>query len=215
MKTTLLLLALLLPLCATQSAQAKKDAPSRAATKDCKWEKVEDAKLGLAAWVERCDYGFRRIDLYAEGNALMERFSDGGKPDAVIETFELKPDEKIEDGVRRIFTEHTDKALAKRCVLKPYKGIDEKVPPGVKRYTFVPNAQYQKEVDKTSSPDEVGDPACGDWGDAPDGIQYFETQPGNNAHRVMFVRVGQDEPLFDENTLRLLPAAAEEVPQNY
>ena len=54
---------------------------------------------------------------------------------------------------------------------------------------------------RKADPNEVGDPPCGEWGDAPDGIQYFEVQPGER--RVLFVRVGQDEPLFDEKTLRL------------
>ncbi len=49
------------------------------------------------------------------------------------------------------------------------------------------------------------DPPCGDWGDSPDGIQYFEAQPSSGARKVLFVRVGQDQPLFDERTLRLLP----------
>jgi hypothetical protein len=39
----------------------------------------------------------------------------------------------------------------------------------------------------------------------PDGIQYFEV-PAGEGRRVLFVRVGQDEPLFDEQTLRVLPA---------
>jgi len=217
MKTSLLLLALLLPLCAT-SVQAKKDAPSRAASKGCTWEKLSDAKLGLDAWVSRCDYGFRKIDFFAQGNALMMRYSDGGKPDAVLETFELKPDEAIEAGIKRVFAEHTpDKDLVARCELKPYKGYQEKRPPGVKRYTFVANAALQKEVDAKTDPGDIPEPACGEWGDAPDGIQYFEAQPSNNAHRVMFVRAGQDEPLFDDYTLHLQPAPAAnmENPPNY
>jgi hypothetical protein len=75
----------------------------------------------------------------------------------------------------------------------------------VKRFTFVPNAAYQKELDAKADPDEVPDSPCGEWGTAPDGIQYFETQPASGARKVLFVRVGQDEPLFDEKTLRLLP----------
>jgi hypothetical protein len=94
--------------------------------------------------------------------------------------------------------------LAARCVLAPFPG-PPKPPAGVERYTFVPDARYQKELDAKRNPDEVGDPPCGDWGDAPDGIQYFEAQSGSR--RVAFVRVGQDTPLFDENTLRLLPPA--------
>jgi hypothetical protein len=89
-------------------------------------------------------------------------------------------------------------------VLKPYKYYKAS-PRGIKRYTFVPSPAYQKQVDAAQDPNEVGDPACGDWGDAPDGIQYFEVQPASKlARRVLFVRVGQDEPLFDEQTLRIL-----------
>jgi hypothetical protein len=220
MKNILLLIALTLPLAAHA---AKSDKPSRPASKDCKWEQLSDDKMGLALWVSRCDYHDRKIDHFIKGNAMYERFSDGGKPAALIETFELNKDESIEAGLKRIFAEKTpDKNLVKRCELKPYHGEGEKVPPGVKRYTFQPDAAFQKELDKKrkdSGDDGVGDPDCGEWGDAPDGIQYFETQPGNNPHRVMFVRVGQDEPLFDDYTLRLLPPAStlrvEENPPNY
>jgi hypothetical protein len=38
----------------------------------------------------------------------------------------------------------------------------------------------------------------------PDGIQYFEV-PAGEGRKVLFVRAGQDGPLFDEQTLRVLP----------
>ena len=181
-----------------------KDAPSRAADKGCAWEKIDDKALGLAAWVERCDYGFRKINLYVKQNALMQHYSDGGEDEALIEVFDLKDGETPEAGVKRIFAEHTpDKDLVARCLLKAYS--DEPVPAGRKRYTFKPTAALQKELDKKTDPGDIPEPPCGDWGYAPDGIQYFETQPAGGARRIMFVRAGQDEPLFDENTLRLLP----------
>ena len=43
--------------------------------------------------------------------------------------------------------------------------------PGVRRYTFVPNGAYRKELAAQAVPGEIGDPPCGDWGDAPDNIQ--------------------------------------------
>jgi len=90
-----------------------------------------------------------------------------------------------------------------RCVLAPYHDASTKTPAGVLRYTFVPNKAYQKTLDAHASPDEVPDPPCGDWGEAPDGIQYFEAQPSSGVAKVLFVRIGQDEPLFDDATLRL------------
>jgi hypothetical protein len=174
------------------------DHPSRAPQKGCKWEKVSDAKLGFEAWVQRCDFGSRKIDLFIKGSSLFQRFSDGGAPDPLIDVLPLLPGETAEVGIKRIFASHTKAQLAKRCVLIAYEG-DRR--PGANRFTFVPDRVFQKELDKKADPNEVGDPPCGDWGDAPDGIQYFEAQPG--ARSVLFVRVGQDEPLFDEKTLRL------------
>ena len=201
------LFALFLAGALPMAAAVPKDAPSRPADKGCKWEKLSDAKVGLEAWVQRCDYGFRKIDFLIQGKSLALRYSDGGgKPDPLVDVLDLLPGETTEAGLKRIFASKTDPKVAKRCVLAPYHGLDEKVPPGVKRFTFVPDARYQKELDKKAKPDEVGDPACGDWGDAPDGIQYFETQPASGSGKVLFVRAGQDIPLFDDYTLKLLPA---------
>jgi hypothetical protein len=181
---------------------APKDGPSRPPFKDCAWMKLSDATVGLDAWVQRCDYGFRKIDFLFVGNSLAVRYSDGGPPDPLVDVIDLLPGETPEAGVRRVFASHTDRTIAARCVLAPSRRT--KPPPGAKRYTFVPNAAYRKELKRKEDPNEVGDPPCGDWGDAPDGIQYFEVWPATKARKVLFVRVGQDQPLFDENTLRLI-----------
>jgi len=168
-------------------------APSRPPEHGCKWEQLVDKNLGFEVAVQRCDYGFRKIDFFIKGNQLFVRYSDGGAPDPVIDVFDLQPKETAEAGLRRIFAAHTGKKVASGCKLVPY--AEEKPRVDVKRYTFVPK------ILPKSNPDEVGDPQCGEYGDAPDGIQYFEVQPG--ARKVLFVRVGQDVPLFDEQTLRL------------
>ncbi len=203
--------ALLLCVAATavsiDATAAPGDLPSRPAFKGCQWERLADPVIGLAAWVQRCDYGFRKIGFLFAGNSLAVRYSDaGGAPDPLVDVIDLAPGETPEAGVRRFFVEHTDNALAARCVLAPWRG--GKTPVGAKRYTFVPNAAYAKELKRTADPNEVGDPPCGDWGEAPDGIQYFEAWPASKVRKVLFVRVGQDEPLFDENSLRLIDAAS-------
>src|SRR5258706_5352259 len=191
------LLPLLFVLLAATAAAG--DQPSRAPGKGCKWEKVSNTTLGLEAWVQRCDYGFRKIDLFIKGSSLFIRYSDGGAPDPLVDVLPLAKGETAAAGIKRIVASHTDKKLVKRCVLAPYRGDTR---PGAKRYTFIPDRAYKKELDAKADPNEVGDPPCGDWGDAPDGIQYFEVQAG--VRSVLFVRVGQDEPLFDEKTLRLI-----------
>lgn len=180
---------LLLVLFATATA----DKPSRPADKDCKWEKFSNAAVGLEAWVERCDYGFRKIDFLAQGRSLAMRYSDGGKPENVVDVFDRLPNESGVAAVTRIFAAHTAKALAAKCVARPY--ADPNGRKDVKRYTFV--LKNPKKIKETPDGD-IPEPPCGDWGDSPDGIQYFEVHPT----KILFVRVGQDIPLFDEQTLR-------------
>ena len=135
-------------------------------------------------------------------NSLAVQFSGGGGPDPLVDVFELRPTETPEAGARRLFAERTEKSLAERCVLIPYK--DGKPPAGVRRFTFVPDKALEKELAAKNNPDEVPEPPCGDWGDAPDGIQYWEAQPETGVRKILFVRVGQDVPLFDEQTLKLI-----------
>ena len=177
------------------------DKPSRAAEKGCIWEKFLDRKVGLQAWVQRCDFGFRKIDFLARGSSLAMRYSDGGEVAPLVDVYDLTAGETAEAGLRRLFNAHTDRKIASRCVLAPYTGSPS--PKGVLRYTFLPDHAFGKELEAKANPNDVPDPPCGDFGDAPDGIQYFEVHPG--ARRVLFVRVGQDTPLFDEETLRILP----------
>ena len=207
--------SVLLLSCATAAlaaAPAAADKPSRAPEKGCKWEKVTSPTLGFEAWVQQCTFGARTIRLYAKVNKLMQHWSDGGEDEALVESFPLEPNESAEAGVKRVFATHTaDKALVAGCVLHPYSPEGEdppRLPAGVKRYDFQPNAALQKQIDAKRGPDDDGvpDPPCGEWGYMPDGIQYFETQRGANA--VLIVRAGQEEhPQFDEQTLRVPPAA--------
>jgi hypothetical protein len=183
-------------------AAAQTGRPSRPPVKGCAWEKASDAAAGLEAWVQRCDFGFRKIDFVFKGNALAVRYSDGGEPDPLVEVFEQRPGESPAAAIRRVYLGHTDAGLAPRCMLVPFNAY--RTPPGAKHYAFAPGPAYRKELKAKQNPDEVGEPPCGDWGVAPDGIQYFEVRPLGKSRKILFVRVGQDEPLFDEQTLRPL-----------
>jgi hypothetical protein len=181
---------------------AKEGGPSRLPVKGCSWVKLADATVGLSAWVQKCDFGFRKIDFLFKANSLTIRYSDGGEPESVVDIIDLLPGESVKDGLKRFFKSVTEENISKRCVLARHSVA--KLPTGVIRYTFLPNATYQKELDAKTNPNEVGEPPCGDWGDTPDGIQYFEAHPKSKVRKVLFVRVGQDEPLFDDKTLKLI-----------
>jgi hypothetical protein len=184
-------------------AAAQTGEPSRASLPGCVWEQRSSAAAGLAAWVQRCDYGSRKIDLFFKDNTLAIQYSDGGEPSAVIEVFDLRQGETPAAGVKRVFADLTaDKTFVERCVLTPYR--ETRAPAGVLRFTFVPDTEYKKELDEQADPSDIPEPPCGEWGIAPDGIQYFEAAEAGKVRKLLFVRVGQDTPLFDENTLQLI-----------
>src|SRR5689334_24942778 len=134
MNLPLILLGLL---AVSAPAAPKKGGPSRPPVKGCAWEKLSDRSLGLEAWVQRCDFGFRKIDLRFSKGSLAVHYSDGGgELDPLVDAFDLKPGETTEAGIRRLFAARTEKSLAVRCVLAPYK--DGKPPAGLRRFTFVP-----------------------------------------------------------------------------
>ena len=95
--------------------------PSRAAEKGCVWERLSDATVGLEAWVQRCDFGFRKISFLFVGNSLAIRYSDGGAPEPLVDVHSLKQGETPEAGVQRFFAAHTDKKLVARCVSEPFQ----------------------------------------------------------------------------------------------
>jgi hypothetical protein len=193
-------------LAVSQPPRAQASEPSRKPLKGCAWEKLSDPALGLEAWVQRCDFGFRKIDFKVAKGSLLIHWSDGGgSTEPVVDVLDLLRGETPEAGIQRIYASHTDKKLVAHCVLRSY--TEGTTPPGVKRFTFVPDARYRKPLDARKE-EGVPDPPCGDWGESPDGIGYFEVQPASGARKVLFVRVGQDEPLFDEKTLRLLPVSS-------
>jgi hypothetical protein len=183
-------------------AVAQEAAPSRAPVQGCAWEKRASVTAGLAAWVQRCDFGVRKIDLFFKDQSLFIRYSDGGAPEALIDVLTLRTNETAGQALQRIFAAHTDRAIVKRCVLAPYRA--NAVPAGILRYTFVPDAAYRKELDAQADPNDIPEPPCGEWGVMPDGIQYFEVHPDSKVRKLLFVRVGQDEPLFDDSTLQLI-----------
>lgn len=191
----------------SRTALAQTGVPSRTAQKGCTWERAADKTAGFAAWVERCDFGGRKIHLYIKGNALLQQYSDGGaQPDTLIESFALRPAEAVNAGLRRVYLAHTAKAISDRCVLAPY--TLGKAPSDAKRFAFVPTATYAKSLKAKQDPNDIPEPPCGDWGIAPDGEQFFEVWPASTVRRVLFVRTGQDTPLFDEMTLQLIAASA-------
>lgn len=72
---------------------------------------------------------------------------------------------------------------------------------GVKRYVMVPDGDYAKATDELMKTEPVAS-TCNGWGVGNSGSRYFEMYDGHPG-KVVFVEIGQDAPLFDENSVTL------------
>ena len=182
---------------------AQVDKPARPPVQGCHWEKLSSSPTGLVAWIQQCDFGWRKIRLFFDSAALMIQYSDGGSPQSLIDVIDQLPGETPQITLQRIFSARTLPAISARCVLTEYLGYGSAAA-GKQRFTFVPDAAFRKELAAQANPNEVPDPPCGEWGEQPDGIQYFEASTQARSRKLLFVRIGQEEPLFDAQTLQLI-----------
>ncbi len=132
---------------------AQTDRPSRAPVKGCQWEKMSDAKVGLALWAQRCDFGFRQIKPLFQGSSFAIQYSDGGGgPDKLIDVIDQLPDETPQATLKRFFSAHTAADVRARCVLAEYRAAGSP-PAGKQRFSFFPDAAYQKELAAKADPE--------------------------------------------------------------
>lgn len=193
--------ALLLP----NPACARPDKPSRPAEAGCRWLQRVHAASGLAVWTERCLAGQNgMVEMVFQGNQLVERFADGAIVWPGIEILDLLPGETVEAGLQRIFNQRTPQTLARRCKLvgNPGSALIAYAPPaGAVLYTFIPDAAYQAELDAARN-DDVPEPPCGELGVLPDATAYLLGWPHGPVRKLLFVKIGQEQPMFDEKTLK-------------
>lgn len=75
---------------------------------------------------------------------------------------------------------------------------------GISRYVLVPDGEYAVSAarEMESSPVPC---TCNGWGEGNSGHRYFEVHE-NNPGKAIFVEIGQDAPLFDENSIEFTEA---------
>lgn len=200
--------ALALILCAGAARAAEPAPPSRPAEEGCVWRRMNEPGVGLALWVEKCDFGFRTVDYVgsAKEKAIFEVMHDTGVAapdtrDPIVYLFAKRADEPIVAAIRRVSLRSVPAARRARCraVLAP----EVKLPAGKVAYKFSPDdeAELMKNAEG-----EIPEAGCGKLGVDYDSQSYFEYHPQENPRRFAFVLFGQEEhPGFDEDSLTFLP----------
>jgi hypothetical protein len=158
---------------------------SRAPEKGCQWIDFRNDKQGYSVLVQDCDGGRSGTE---QARKDIEMFTKGS-------------DVPIEVAIReRIFGTMTDRER-EGCAVRPQTRI--MFPGLVQSFEIVPRGPYASEVLKRREEGEELDP-CGKYGPGRKAA-FFEYQPSESLKKYVFVRLGQDPPLFDEMSIRIAP----------
>lgn len=214
MRKVLFLLSLLLCACAgnkkeNRSSGADSDTtsvayvPSRKAYGGFEWKELSGA--GLKLWYQAND-DIRLIADSSLPGIFMVRKGDVS-PHRLIQVFSL-PDNNIND-VIGILKESPGWDDSQTCRFKEVESGRN----GIRRYIMVPDGDYAIKIGDEMKTTPV--PAtCNGWGVGNSGMRYFEIYE-SCPEKAIFVEIGQDAPLFDENSIVLFDADVPETMKSY
>lgn len=166
--------------------------PSRKAYEGFVWKKLSGA--GLSLWAQEND----EIRLMADPSLpgiVMVRNGDL-EPQMLIRIFSL-PNKNINDVIEILEkTDNWDNNQTGK--FKEVKSGRE----GVRRFVMIPDGKYASEIELLMKSEPVPAP-CNGWGVGNSGSRYFEIYD-SHPDKAIFVEIGQDAPLFDENSIMFI-----------
>lgn len=211
-------MAAMLFMAAAVSAIAQEQAavPSRTPEKGCAWARLDARGLGLQLFGQQCVFKARKTNFAASAKdgIVYETWEDTGPrlpkdktprfgQEARIQVFSKGADENILAAIKRVAAQKQSRRERKHCdaVTRTFNFLN-----AYKRaYVLTPDDYLASKLAEKNG-DGVPPPACGAYGDQPDGLAYFEYHPDESATRFAYVDFGQDEhPMFDESSLLFLP----------
>jgi hypothetical protein len=177
-----------------EAAAGLDEKPLREPYAGMSWEIVSGA--GMEFWAQQSPDLRVGISETLPG-AFVERM-ENGQPVAlerVIQVF-LLPSQKIED-LLPILAADEGWSKAEGCSFETIASNRA----GVDRYELRPTGKARQAYEKRAAVEPITH-TCAGWGMGNSGIRYFEIHQ-SNPDKALFLEIGQEAPLFDENSIRL------------
>ena len=179
--------------------------PSHPPDQGCSWEAFESAGLGIRLLVENCSDPRMHYVFSANGDWLEQhRPSDDtifGRHQ-VIRVMTKPAEQPIEAAIRQQFIATlTDKAARASCKVARAKDTGVRGN-GKILLEIVPSGAYARKIERQLK-DEPRDFGCGEYGKG-QATLYFEYHPAESKTKYLWVDAGQDEPLFDQNSIEII-----------
>ncbi len=163
--------------------------PSREAYEGFEWETVTGA--GLKFWAQK-NGNIRMLADHSVPGAVMVRDGDAS-PATRIKIFSLE-NGTIND-LLMVLGKQPGWDAEQTCMFQEIPSNRK----GVKRYILKPSGKYADEINSISKNEPVPS-TCSGWGVGNSGMRYFEIHD-NAPDKALFIEIGQDAPLFDENSI--------------
>lgn len=182
------------------SAAAAEVSPSRAPEQGCAWKPFQG--LGLRLLVQDCTDDSLHYLFSVKGDWIEQHRPSDDRTfgsHQVIRVLSKPADMPIEQAVMK-FAAPTLPAEAKgHCAVAKAKAPFKD--PNKAWFTLQPTGAYARKIDADleKGPRDFG---CGQYG-AGQQTTYFEYHPNESRTRFLFVVVGWDEPLFDEQNIQI------------
>jgi hypothetical protein len=178
--------------------------PSRAPDPGCRWETFASPGLGIQLLVENCSDPSMHYVFSLNGDWLEQhRPSDDTTfgSHQIIRVLTKPADQPIEVAIRQKFIETLpDKAARASCKVAP-AGQTGVRGPGKILLEIVPSGAYAGVIARQLK-EEPRDFGCGEYGKGQANL-YFEYHPAQSKTTYLWVDAGQDEPLFDQNSIEI------------
>ena len=182
--------------------------PSRPPAQDfgCVWQPFESKELGIRLLVQNCTdprihYEFSAKDGWLEQHRPSDPVTFNTAQ--IIRVLSKPAEQRIEEAIVRQFVATLpDKQAKASCKVLPFRSPEVKGA-GKLLFTILPTGAYRRKIDKElkESPRDFG---CGEFG-AGQATTYFEYHPAESKTKFLYVDTGQDEPLFDQESIEFLP----------
>lgn len=166
------------------------DQPTRKAHEGFQWETVSGA--GLKFWAQY-NPQIRMVTDDSIPGAQIEWSGQKESRHTVIRLFPLK-NGKIEDLFDMLY-ETPEWSDTINCSFQER----ESDRPGVKRYVLTPVGEYAEKIKRIGASEPIPS-TCGGWGVGNSGTRYFEIH-ANRPDIALFLEIGQEAPLFDEESI--------------
>ena len=155
------------------------------------WKEISGAGMKLMA--QRSENIRLLVDPLLHGIVMVRNGDDA--PHALIRIFQLK-NKRIDD-VIDILSNSADWDKNQTCRFEEVSSGRS----GVRRYIMLPDGDYAEMIDSMKKQEPVPS-TCNGWGTGNSGMRYFEIYD-DAPDKAVFVEIGQDAPLFDENSIEL------------